>query len=158
MSLGTWIAPNATLIGKVMMFTHSSVSPVVVILLLTLCCPHLLVYSLGELPPLAMITVHSRLPPFSSSDKIWYGAVLRGDKSRIQIGTFTNIQERVIINTVQELASGFSPVVQIGAFVSVGHGSVLTSCVIEGNVSIGAGCIIPQGNGVQQSIDEYQNY
>ena len=76
---------------------------------------------------------------------MWYGAILRGDKSRIEIGSYTNIQERVVINTVPELESGFSPVVEIGSYVSIGHGSVLTSCVVESFVSIGQGCIIPEG-------------
>ena len=78
--------------------------------------------------------------------KVWYGAVLRGDKSRIEIGLFSNIQEGVVINTVPELKSGFSPVCEIGSYVSVGHGSRLTSCLIENYVSIGQGCIIPEGN------------
>ena len=78
-------------------------------------------------------------------NQIWYGAVLRGDKSRIEIGLYSNIQERVVINTVPELKSGFSPIVEIGSYVTIGHGSRLTSCVIENYVSIGQGCVIPEG-------------
>ena len=76
---------------------------------------------------------------------MWYGAVLRGDQSSIEIGIFSNIQDRVVINTVPELKSGFTANVEIGDYCSVGHGAILTSCVMEDFSSVGQGCIISEG-------------
>lgn len=76
---------------------------------------------------------------------MWYGAVLRGDQSCIEIGTFSNVQDRVVINTVPELKSGFTANVEIGDYCSVGHGSLLTSCVMEDYSTVGQGCIISEG-------------
>jgi tetrahydrodipicolinate N-succinyltransferase len=71
--------------------------------------------------------------------------VLRGDQSCIEIGTFSNVQDRVVINTVPELKSGFTANVEIGDYCSVGHGSLLTSCVMEDYSTVGQGCIISEG-------------
>ena len=76
---------------------------------------------------------------------MWYGAVLRADQSCIEIGTFSNVQDRVVINTVPELKSGFTANVEIGDYCSVGHGSLLTSCVMEDYSTVGQGCIISEG-------------
>jgi carbonic anhydrase/acetyltransferase-like protein (isoleucine patch superfamily) len=76
---------------------------------------------------------------------IWYGAVLRGDKNRIQIGGFTNIQDRVTLTTVPELESGFSAQLSIGDYCTIGHGSILTSCIVGDYVQIGAGCVVGEG-------------
>lgn len=70
---------------------------------------------------------------------------MRADQNTIEIGIYSNIQDRVVINTVPELKSGFSASVEIGNYCSVGHGSILTSCVIENQASVGAGCIISEG-------------
>ena len=77
--------------------------------------------------------------------QVWYGAVLRGDQSCIEVGIYSNIQDRVVINTVPELKSGFTANVEIGDYCSVGHGSILTSCVMEDFSFVGQGCIISEG-------------
>lgn len=76
---------------------------------------------------------------------IWYGAVLRGDKNHIEVGSGSNIQDRTVITTVSSLETGFPADVKIGESVSVGAGSVLTSCVVGHHTMIGEGSIIEAG-------------
>lgn len=76
---------------------------------------------------------------------IWYGAVVRGDCNQVKFGALVNVQEKTVINTVPSLESGFPSTVDIGDYVSIGAGSVLTSCTIGNNVEIGAGCVVCEG-------------
>ena len=70
---------------------------------------------------------------------------MRADQSGIEVGIYTNVQDRVVINTVPELKSGFSANVEIGNYCSIGQGSILTSCVVESYVTVGPGTIISEG-------------
>jgi carbonic anhydrase/acetyltransferase-like protein (isoleucine patch superfamily) len=76
---------------------------------------------------------------------VWYGAIVRGDKSKVKIGHCTSIQDRAVINTVSSLPSGYPADVQVGDFVSVDKGAIITSSVIGDTVQIGAGAIIQEG-------------
>mmetsp|Transcript_21454 Transcript_21454/g.35913 ORF Transcript_21454/g.35913 Transcript_21454/m.35913 type:complete len:228 (+) Transcript_21454:102-785(+) len=76
---------------------------------------------------------------------IWYGAVLRGDKSTIKIGHTTNVQDRAVIGTVSALDSGFPSSVEIGDQVTIGHGALLTSCTVGNRSLIGQGAVIQEG-------------
>jgi carbonic anhydrase/acetyltransferase-like protein (isoleucine patch superfamily) len=69
---------------------------------------------------------------------IWFGAVLRGDVSHIEIGAETSIQDGVVIHCAADL-----PTV-IGARVTVGHGALLEGCVVEDGSLIGMGAIVLQ--------------
>jgi len=69
---------------------------------------------------------------------IWFGAVLRGDSSYIEIGEETSIQDNSVIHCAHDL-----PTV-IGAQVIVGHGALLEGCVIEDHALIGMGAIVLQ--------------
>jgi carbonic anhydrase/acetyltransferase-like protein (isoleucine patch superfamily) len=69
---------------------------------------------------------------------IWFGAVLRGDSSRIEIGAGCSIQDNAVIHCADDL-----PTV-IGADVVVGHGAMLEGCVIEDHALIGMGAIVLQ--------------
>jgi carbonic anhydrase/acetyltransferase-like protein (isoleucine patch superfamily) len=69
---------------------------------------------------------------------IWFGAVLRGDSSHIEIGAESSIQDTVVIHCAKNL-----PTV-IGARVTVGHGALLEGCVIEDEALIGMGAIVLQ--------------
>ena len=51
-----------------------------------------------------------------------------------------------MISTVSSLESGFSADVDIGEFVTVGHGALLTSCVVGNCTLIGQGAIIQEGS------------
>ena len=69
---------------------------------------------------------------------IWFGAVLRGDASRITVGTRTSIQDNCVIHCADGLPT------EIGDDVVVGHGSLLEGCVIEDGAVVGMGSIVLQ--------------
>lgn len=69
---------------------------------------------------------------------IWFGTVLRGDVSHIEIGTGCSIQDTAVIHCASDL-----PTV-IGENVVVGHGAMLEGCVIEDGALIGMGAIVLQ--------------
>jgi len=69
---------------------------------------------------------------------IWFGAVLRGDASRITVGAGTSVQDSSVIHCAHEL-----PTV-IGEDVIVGHGALLEGCVVEDGAVIGMGAIVLQ--------------
>jgi carbonic anhydrase/acetyltransferase-like protein (isoleucine patch superfamily) len=69
---------------------------------------------------------------------IWFGAVLRGDSSRIEIGEESSIQDNVVIHCAKEL-----PTI-VGARVTVGHGAMLEGCMIEDEALVGMGAIVLQ--------------
>ena len=56
---------------------------------------------------------------------IWFGTVLRGDVSYIEIGAECSIQDNAVIHCADELPT------MIGADVIVGHGALLEGCMIE---------------------------
>jgi carbonic anhydrase/acetyltransferase-like protein (isoleucine patch superfamily) len=69
---------------------------------------------------------------------VWFGAVLRGDASRITVGAGTSIQDNSVIHCAHELPT------EIGEDVVVGHGALLEGCVIEDGAVIGMGSIVLQ--------------
>jgi carbonic anhydrase/acetyltransferase-like protein (isoleucine patch superfamily) len=69
---------------------------------------------------------------------IWFGTVLRGDVSHIEIGAGCSIQDTAVIHCASDL-----PTV-IGEGVVVGHGALLEGCVIEHGALIGMGAIVLQ--------------
>jgi len=69
---------------------------------------------------------------------IWFGTVLRGDVSHIEIGARCSIQDNAVIHCASDL-----PTV-IGADVVVGHGAMLEGCTIEDRALIGMGAIVLQ--------------
>jgi carbonic anhydrase/acetyltransferase-like protein (isoleucine patch superfamily) len=69
---------------------------------------------------------------------IWFGTVLRGDVSHIEIGAGSSIQDTAVVHCATEL-----PTV-IGSDVVIGHGAMLEGCVIEDGALIGMGAIVLQ--------------
>lgn len=69
---------------------------------------------------------------------IWFGTVLRGDASHIEIGAGCSIQDTAVIHCASDL-----PTV-IGDEVVVGHGAMLEGCTIEDGALIGMGAIVLQ--------------
>jgi carbonic anhydrase/acetyltransferase-like protein (isoleucine patch superfamily) len=69
---------------------------------------------------------------------IWFGAVLRGDSSHIEIGAGCSIQDNAVIHCADDLPT------LIGTDVVVGHGAMLEGCVVEEHALIGMGAIILQ--------------
>jgi carbonic anhydrase/acetyltransferase-like protein (isoleucine patch superfamily) len=70
---------------------------------------------------------------------IWFGAVIRGDRDRIEIGAGSNIQDNAVVHT----SMGFPA--RLGKEVSVGHGAILHGCTIGDRVLVGMGAIIMNG-------------
>jgi carbonic anhydrase/acetyltransferase-like protein (isoleucine patch superfamily) len=67
---------------------------------------------------------------------VWFGAVLRADFDRIEVGEESSIQD----NAVLHCAAGLPTIV--GSRVTVGHGSLLEGCVIADDVVVGMGAIV----------------
>ncbi len=70
---------------------------------------------------------------------VWYGAVLRGDVDRIQIGASSNIQDGAILH-----GDPGQPVT-LEDFVTVGHRAVVHGAYIERGSLIGIGAVILNG-------------
>ena len=70
---------------------------------------------------------------------VWFGAVLRGDKDRIVIGKFTNVQDNVTVH----LDPGKPAIVGNG--VTIGHAAIVHGCTVEDNCLIGMGSTILSG-------------
>ena len=69
---------------------------------------------------------------------VWFGAVLRGDDSHIEVGEGSNIQDGVVIHCSRDL-----PTV-LGRDVSVGHLACLEGCVVDDGSLVGTGSIMLQ--------------
>ena len=70
---------------------------------------------------------------------VWYGAVLRGDINRIEVGEESNIQD----NAVLHLADDFPCIV--GRRVTVGHSANVHACVVGDECLVGMGATILDG-------------
>jgi carbonic anhydrase/acetyltransferase-like protein (isoleucine patch superfamily) len=70
---------------------------------------------------------------------IWFGVVIRGDKSRITIKKGTNIQDLTMVHGDPEF-----PVV-IDENVTIGHACIIHGCSIGPNSVIGMGSIVLNG-------------
>lgn len=102
---------------------------------------------------------------------VWCNAVLRGDVNRIVIGQGTNIQDLSMGHVTHAGYNGSpgAPLV-IGSFVTVGHAAVLHGCtigdecligmgslvldnaVIEPQVLLGAGSLVPPGKRLESGF------
>ena len=71
-----------------------------------------------------------------SGAAIYYGAVLRGDRSAISIGEGSTIGDRVVVHTTATRP------VQVGKRVTVGQSSTLHGCVIGDDVVVGIGSLV----------------
>ncbi|MEA5573988.1 gamma carbonic anhydrase family protein [Calothrix sp. UHCC 0171] len=70
---------------------------------------------------------------------IWYGAVVRGDVERIEIGECTNIQDGAILH-----GDPGKPTI-LEDYVTIGHRAVIHSAHIERGCLIGIGAIVLDG-------------
>ena len=77
-----------------------------------------------------------------SGASVWFGAVLRGDMDRIDIGERSNVQDNSTIHTDDK-----EPTI-IGANVTIGHRALVHSSVVEGNVLIGQAAVLVGRNHV----------
>jgi carbonic anhydrase/acetyltransferase-like protein (isoleucine patch superfamily) len=67
---------------------------------------------------------------------VWFGAVLRADFDRIEIGAETSIQD----NVVMHCADGVPTI--IGRRCTIGHGALIEGCVVEDEAMVGMGSIV----------------
>ena len=70
---------------------------------------------------------------------IWFHAVVRAEDSSIVIGVGSNVQD----NCVVHVDAGHS--VEIGDFVTIGHGAIVHGCKVGDNTLIGMGAIVLNG-------------
>uniref|UniRef100_A0A7S3QRY5 Gamma carbonic anhydrase n=1 Tax=Dunaliella tertiolecta TaxID=3047 RepID=A0A7S3QRY5_DUNTE len=75
------------------------------------------------------------------SSSLWYNAIVRGDLKGVSIGNNTNIQDSAYVGASSE----YSPPVEIGNNVSIGHGAVIKGATIGDNVLIGINAVVSEG-------------
>ncbi len=67
---------------------------------------------------------------------VWFGAVLRGDNHRIEVGAGSNIQEGAMLHTDEGLK------LVVGRGVTVGHHAILHGCRIGDGSLVGMGATV----------------
>lgn len=77
---------------------------------------------------------------------VWFYCVIRGDVNYIKIGSYTNIQDGVIIHVDE----GDYPTI-IGDYVTVGHRAVIHGCKIKDNCLIGMASVILNGAKINEN-------
>jgi len=70
---------------------------------------------------------------------VWYGALLRGDIHRIEIGHHTNIQDLAVVHLADEFPC------LIGNWVTVGHSAIVHACTVGDETLVGMGACILDG-------------
>lgn len=70
---------------------------------------------------------------------VWFGAVIRGDREAIDVGSGTNVQEAAVLHT----DLGFP--LTIGRGCTIGHGAVVHGCTLGDNVLVGMGATVMNG-------------
>ena len=78
----------------------------------------------------------------AAGTSVWFGCVLRSERSTITIGRDTNLQDLTVVHTDE----GFPTT--IGERVTVGHRAVLHGCTVEDDALIGMGAILLNGSRV----------
>jgi carbonic anhydrase/acetyltransferase-like protein (isoleucine patch superfamily) len=76
---------------------------------------------------------------------VWFGAVLRGDNTRLQIGARTNIQEGAVLHSDAEQP------LTLGDDVTVGHQAMLHGCTVGDGSLIGIQAIVLNGARIGKS-------
>jgi carbonic anhydrase/acetyltransferase-like protein (isoleucine patch superfamily) len=94
--------------------------------------------TIGEgvfLAPTALVIGDVRI---GENANVWFGAVLRGDSSHIEIGEGTSVQDNAVIHCAEDLPT------LVGRNVVVGHGAMLEGCIVEEGAVVGMGAIVLQ--------------
>ncbi len=77
-----------------------------------------------------------------SGASVWFNATVRADTDRVVIGPGTNVQDNSVVHTDH----GWPTI--IGSNVTVGHGAIVHSSIVEDNVLIGSGAALVGRNRV----------
>ncbi|WP_199197607.1 gamma carbonic anhydrase family protein [Chroococcidiopsis sp. CCALA 051] len=99
-------------------------------------------WSIPDLSPAAFVAANAVVMgavKLAKGASIWYGAVVRGDVERIEIGECTNIQDGAILH-----GDPGKPTV-LEDYVTVGHRAVVHSAYVERGSLIGIGAVILDG-------------
>ena len=67
---------------------------------------------------------------------VWFGAVIRGDNSKIKLGDYTNVQENAVLHTDAGIE------MHIGNYVTIGHQAMLHGCTVGDNSLIGINAVV----------------
>ena len=86
--------------------------------------------------PGAVIIGDVRLGPGAS---VWYGAVIRGDEERIEVGARSNVQDNCVVHA----DPGFPTI--IGADVTIGHNATVHGAIVGDGVLVGMGSVLLNG-------------
>ncbi len=70
---------------------------------------------------------------------VWFGAVLRGDINRIEIGPRSNIQDNAVIHLADDYPC------LIGELVTVGHSAIVHAATVGDETLIGMGAVVLDG-------------
>lgn len=84
---------------------------------------------------------------------VWPGAVVRGDMHRIRVGARTSVQDRAVLHITH--ASDFNPggwPLLIGEDVTIGHGACLHGCTIGDRVLVGIGSTVLDGAVIEDEV------
>lgn len=76
---------------------------------------------------------------------VWFGAVLRGDNTRLQIGARSNIQEGAVLH------SDAGQPLTLGDEVTVGHQAMLHGCTVGDGSLIGIQAVVLNGARIGKS-------
>lgn len=70
---------------------------------------------------------------------VWFNAAVRGIGMSITVGSYSNIQDCVVVH------GDIGHDVRIGDYVSLGHGAVIHGCTVEDHCIIGMNAVILDG-------------
>ncbi len=70
---------------------------------------------------------------------VWFGSVLRSERSTVRVGRDTNLQDLTVVHTDADTPT------TIGERVTVGHRAVLHGCTVEDDALIGIGSVVLNG-------------
>ena len=70
---------------------------------------------------------------------VWFNAVVRGDEGPVRIGECSNVQDCCVLH------SDLGTAVEIGAWVTIGHGAVIRGARIADRVMIGMQATVMSG-------------
>jgi carbonic anhydrase/acetyltransferase-like protein (isoleucine patch superfamily) len=80
------------------------------------------------------------------SASIWPGVSIRGDLNSVTIGKYTNIQDNSTLHLEKDKP------LKIGSYVTVGHGATLHGCTIGDRVLVGIGAIVLNNVVVEEDV------
>ena len=89
---------------------------------------------------------HRRRDARRAFQRVWYGAVLRGDINRIVVGHHSNVQDNAVLHLAREFAC------VLGNWVTVGHSAIIHACTVGDEVLVGMGAVIMDWLGHWQTV------